>query len=203
MPTTNSKRTTSKIKYRELAPGDWPVVVSLFGRQGACGGCWCMWWRVARGGRLWEETKGAKARLQSKRLIESGRMQAVLAFDGEEPVGWCTFGPRKDFPRIETVKAYVPPDDASVWSIPCLFIIRAYRGQGIATELGRTAVAAAGRRGAVIVEGYPVTTTKDGRRVAPVYSWTGPLTVFEQCGFDIVQRINPLRPVVRRSVRCG
>ena len=114
MPTTNRKSARSRIEYRELTTGDWPVVVSLFGRQGACGGCWCMWWRVARGGKLWDDTKGAKARLQSKRLIESGRMHAVLAFDGEEPVGWCTFGPREDFPRLETVKAYVPPDDASV-----------------------------------------------------------------------------------------
>ena len=29
-------------------PDDWDDLARLFGARGACGGCWCMWWRLAR-----------------------------------------------------------------------------------------------------------------------------------------------------------
>ena len=52
--------TESSIEVRTLKADDWPVIRRLFGDNGACGGCWCMWWRVPRGGKLWEEAKGGK-----------------------------------------------------------------------------------------------------------------------------------------------
>jgi hypothetical protein len=43
----------SRIETRELAPGLWADLEALFGGNGACGGCWCMYWRLsgARTGR--------------------------------------------------------------------------------------------------------------------------------------------------------
>jgi GNAT superfamily N-acetyltransferase len=189
------------IRYREVTTRDWPVVAELFGDKGACGGCWCMWWRIERGGRLWEQTKGEPSRRRFKRLIESGRVKAVLAFEGPRPVGWCTFGPRADFPRLETVKAYQPPDARPVWSIPCFFILPGYRGRGVSTGLLKAAVAAARRAGAHVLEGYPVTTTRDGRRIAAAFAWTGGLGAFEKAGFRTVRQSPPTRPLVRRAVR--
>jgi hypothetical protein len=46
------------VEVRELASSDWPVIEGLFGSKGACGGCWCMWWRVPQGGQWWEAAKG-------------------------------------------------------------------------------------------------------------------------------------------------
>ena len=47
----------SNLTVRPLREDDWPAIEELFGSNGACGGCWCMWWRVPRGGKLWTEMK--------------------------------------------------------------------------------------------------------------------------------------------------
>ena len=60
------------LDIRPLAPGDWPIIVKLFGDNGACGGCWCMWPRVPRGGKLWDDLKGAKNRDCFRRLVRAG-----------------------------------------------------------------------------------------------------------------------------------
>ncbi|MBM3292852.1 hypothetical protein FJY84_09285 [Candidatus Bathyarchaeota archaeon] len=57
------------------------------------------------------------------------------------------------------------------------------------------------RRGVKIVEGYPVTHTKDGRRIASKMAWTGPEKVFEEFGFKTVQSEVLLRPLVRLDLR--
>jgi len=47
------------------------------------------------------------------------------------------------------------------------------------------------------VEAYPVTATKDGKRLASSFAWTGPLSIFCEQGFEEVQRLAPTRPLVR------
>ena len=34
------------ITYEELAPDLWADLATLFGRNGAQEGCWCVWWRI-------------------------------------------------------------------------------------------------------------------------------------------------------------
>ena len=185
------------IVYKELNPSRWPAFKELFGARGACGGCWCMWWRVERGGKLWEETKGQRAKARMKKLVASGKASGIIAFDGKKPVGWCSFGPRTDFPRIETVKAYRRDDTANVWCINCFFIARSHRGQGVARGLIRAAVETMAKRKVRIIEGYPVTKTHDGKTLAAAFSWTGPLVIFEELGFAEVQRLAATKPLVR------
>ena len=84
------------ITYRELRKTDWPQIEKLFGDKGACGGCWCMYWRLPRGGKLWEEMKGARNKREFKKLLSAGRVRGILAFDRTQAVGWCSFGPRAD-----------------------------------------------------------------------------------------------------------
>jgi GNAT superfamily N-acetyltransferase len=160
-----------------------------------------MWWRVERGGRLWEQTRGEPARRRLRALVRSGRATGILAFDGEEPVGWCAFGPRRDFPRLERVRAYRREDAGDVWSVNCFFIARPWRGRGVAKGLLRAALRAIRARGGGVVEGYPVTTTRNGRRLPAAFAYTGPLPIFEEEGFEVVQRLSRTRPLVRRRVR--
>ncbi|MCP4604686.1 MAG: GNAT family N-acetyltransferase [Proteobacteria bacterium] len=185
------------IRYEELKSHLWPNFEALFGAKGACGGCWCQWWRVERGGKLWEETKGEKARERMKALVLSDAAMGILAFDEDTPVGWCSFGPRSDFPRLETVKAYRRDDTADEWCVNCFFIERGYRGKGIARGLLDSAIKAVWRHGADTIEAYPVTTAGDGKKLAPAFSWTGPLRIFEERGFKEIQRLAPTKPLVR------
>lgn len=192
-----SERPTSSLRCVELSPDMWPSLQSLFGRNGACGGCWCMWWRVERGGKLWDETRGPKAKRMFKKLVTAGGARGILAFDSAVPVGWCAYGPRTEFPRLNRVKAYQRDDQAEVWSINCFYIARSHRGQGVARALLQAAVKACRAHGAKIVEGYPVTTTKDGRPLAAAFAWTGPQKIFDEEGFEVVQATPPTKPLVR------
>jgi len=192
---------TGKLTFRELDPGLWPALAELFGSSGACGGCWCQWWRVERGGKLWEQVKGKRARARMKKLTESGKALGILAFEGKRAVGWCSFGPRADFPRLETVRAYRRHDTAGVWCVNCFFIARSHRGQGVARGLLQAALRAMRKRKVKMVEAYPVTTTRDGRRLAAAFSWTGPQKIFAEQGFTEIQRLSTSRPLVRLNLR--
>jgi len=184
------------IRFEELRPDLWPAVERLFGPNGACAGCWCMYWRV-ESNKEWSEIRGARAKKALKNLIQKGKAHGVLAFAEDKPVAWCSFGPRPDFPNLERVRAYKRNDISDVWSVICFFIHRKWRRKGFSRGLLRAAVEAMRRRGVKIVEGYPVTTTKDGRRLSPSFAWTGPLKIFEELGFKTVESTNPLKPLVR------
>jgi hypothetical protein len=55
--------------------------------------------------------------------------------------------------------------------------------------------------GVEIVEAYPVTTTKNGKRLSSSFAWTGPLKIFEEIGFKTVQSISPLKPLMRMELK--
>jgi GNAT superfamily N-acetyltransferase len=169
------------LRTEDLRPGLWPQVEVLFGGNGACGGCWCQAWRIEKGER-WDDVKGAEAKERLRRGIESGTTFGVLAFDGEAPIGWCTYGPRTSFPRLERARTLRCEDAADVWSIPCFFVLRTHRRQGVAGVLLDRALRAMGERGATIAEGYPSAPNKDGSYIA-AFSWTGTMPLFERAGF--------------------
>lgn len=181
-------------------PERWKDLEKLFGAKGACGGCWCQWWRIPKGGKLWEETKGDKAKARMKTLIVSGELTGLLAYDGSQAVGWCSFGPRLSFPRTERMRAYSRDDIEKVWSVNCFFIDKDYRHQGLAKALLKAAMKLMKKRKVKIVEGYPTPLTKDGKQLPAAFAYTGPLKIFEDAGFEIIQRVSYSRPLVRRRL---
>ncbi|HNS74459.1 MAG TPA: GNAT family N-acetyltransferase [bacterium] len=165
----------------EVTPAHWPKVEELFGERGACGGCWCQAWRLEKGEK-WAEVKGAVARERLRRGIETGSIHAILAFEEDVPVGWCTFGPRPSFPLLDRTRAYQCEDAEQVWSIPCFYVLRTHRRRGVAHALLAAALAAMKSRGVRIVEGYPAKPNRDGSYIA-AFSWTGTDSLFEKAGF--------------------
>ena len=185
------------LRIRPVGRGDWKLVAQLFGDNGACGGCWCMWWRVERGGKTWEAAKGATNRQRLQRLLASDRVHAVLALDGEEPVGWCSFGPRASFPRLLNSRVLQRPlaaADEPLWSIVCFFIAARRRGRGVATRLLAAAAARAFALGARTLEGYPV-ETRDGKPSPAAFAWTGVPPLFARAGFRRIARSAGMRPI--------
>ncbi|HSM11185.1 MAG TPA: GNAT family N-acetyltransferase [Lysobacter sp.] len=171
------------IVTRPLTARDWPLIETLFGAKGACGGCWCMWWRVPMGGKTWDAAKGEPNRIAFKALVESGRASGVLAFAGDTPVGWCAAGPRGQFPRIERSKALVRAWSDATWSLNCLYVPARWRGRGVATALVASAVGLARDRGATEIEAYPQ-VVRPGERQAGAFVWTGVPSLFESAGFQ-------------------
>ena len=187
-----------RIRVEDLRPELWPQVEGLFGKNGACGGCWCQAWRIEKGER-WDDVKGAEARERLRRGIESGTTFGVLALDGETPIGWCTYGPRDSFPRLNRARSLRCDDSSDMWSVPCFFVVRDYRRQGVATALLGHALHAMAEHGVEIVEGYPAAPNADGTYIA-AFSWTGTMALFEKAGFTIAGNAEGSKRRMRKTL---
>ena len=184
------------IDMRPLTAPRWPDLVSLFGPRGACGGCWCMTPRLSRS--VYEQQKGEGNRRALRRLLSRGRIPGLLAYLDGRPVGWCSVEPREAFGMLARSRILRPVDDQSVWSIVCLFVHKDHRGKGLCRALVEGAVRHAARRGARIVEAYPV---EPKRAYMPaVFAFTGFASVFRNSGFVEVARRSSTRPIMRRGL---
>jgi GNAT superfamily N-acetyltransferase len=89
-------------------------------------------------------------------------------------------------------------DEAGVWSIVCFYIDRRHRGRGVASALLEGAVEHARKKGARIVEGYPIDSSV--RKVPNAEGYYGFQSMFEAAGFEEVVRRSPSRPVMRYRI---
>ncbi|MFN0171629.1 MAG: GNAT family N-acetyltransferase [Bryobacteraceae bacterium] len=174
----------------------WPDLERLFGKRGACGGCWCMYWRRTRA--EFNAGKGATNRRALMQLVESETPPGVVAYSGEEPVGWCAVAPRDTYPTLARSRILKPVDDAPVWSVSCLFVARPFRRKGVSEILIRAAAELARQHGAALVEAYPV---EPKAPMADAFVWTGLAPAFVRAGFTEVARRSPTRPILRLAVR--
>lgn len=172
----------------------WDDLERLFGARGACGGCWCMWYRLPRA--EYERQKGAGNRDALRRLLDGKGPAGVIAYAGGDPVGWCAVAPRSAFPRLERARTLRPIDDQPVWSIVCVFVAAAHRRKGVSVALLEGAAGYAGSLGARIVEGYPVEPR--GGTIPSVFAHPGTPSAFRAAGFTEVARGSPTRPIMRR-----
>ena len=106
-----------EFKTKKLTPRLWPDIEELFGKTGACGGCWCMSWRREKGDD-WEANKGAENKKRLKSLVLSGKAHGVLAYYGKEPIGWCSFDRRLDYFKLDRSPSLKCDDAERIWSIP-------------------------------------------------------------------------------------
>lgn len=158
-----------------------------------------MRWHLARA--RFVDQRGALNHQALRRGIASGRRTGILAYRDGEPVGWCSIGPREDFPLLETSDLLARVDDRAVWSITCLFVARRARRQGVSVPLIQGAVAYAAGNHADIVEAYPVVPLKDPMPVAA--AMTGIYSAFKKAGFTEVLRRVDIRPIMRFEITAG
>src|SRR5574341_373213 len=193
MASPAKKTKKPKLRFFPATKERWKDLVKLFGEKGACSGCWCMWWQQSA--REFSQNSGDKNKKLLKKRIDSGIIPGILAYDKNEPVGWCAVEPRESCPRLEKSRSLKPIDNQPVWSLVCFFVANDYRRQGVSTELVKAAVTYAKKKGAEIVEGYP-SYTKNNRLPDP-WVWTGLFSAFIRAGFKEVMRRSKSRPVMR------
>lgn len=170
----------------------WSDLEELFGLNGACGGCWCMFWKLR--GKAYDESRGSAARQMHKSLVDAGTVTGLLAYLDGEVVGWVAVEPRRAYEKLAYSRTLKPVDDEDVWSVTCFYVARRYRRRGVTVRLLKAAVEHVRSQGGRIVEGYPV-DVKD--KAAPPFIFTGTASAFRQAGFKEVARNAPTRPIFR------
>ena len=198
---------TTALDIRPLTPERLPDLGSLFEQGGDPKWCWCAYFRI----RGFDFSKGGKERHRAAMeaatyaTAEEDRAPGLVAYDGDEAVGWISIGPREDYERLAHSTVLKPLDDRPVWSIVCFVVGRQARGRGVARKLLEAGVDYAREHGARLLEAYPVEVA-EGTRVPPGDVYRGTLSMFEQAGFEVAaRRTTPgsrtTRPIVRRAIR--
>ena len=84
---------TTELSFKPLKRNLWTDFEELFGPNGACAGCWCMFWKLR--GKAYEEARGYETRQMHKSIVDSGIVTGLLAYLHGEVVGWIAVEPRE------------------------------------------------------------------------------------------------------------
>ena len=187
----------SNLKFHPVTPEKWKDLASLFGERGACGGCWCMWWRMTRS--EFSQKKGDGNRKAMKKIVDSGEVPGILAYLGKEPIGWCSVAPREAFSSLERSRVLKRVDDEPVWSVVCFFVAKPFRYKGVTVALLKAAIEYVKKQGGKIVEGYPIKPKT--KKFPDVFANTGLASAFLQSGFEEVARRSKTRPIMRYYIK--
>ena len=177
-----------KLTIHPGTPDLWLALRDLFGEKGACGGCWCMYWRIGN------EYRRRSQEANRADLHEVVTPPGLIAFDGELAVGWCQLTPRALLPWLD--RAWQRIDDLPVWSISCFYVRKEYRRQGITSALIQKAIETARKAGVPSLEGYPLDAD-----LSPSATGTGYVSTFLRAGFRVVGRRSHARPILRLDLR--
>jgi len=183
------------LSFHPLTQKLWRDFELLFGKNGACGGCWCMYWKLR--GKDFSENTGNTARQMQKAIVDSKTVPGLLAYSEGYPVGWIAVEPRSAYPKLAHSRILKPIDDQEVWSITCFFVEKKHRRKGITVGLLKAAVEYVRTQGGKIVEGYPVDAQQNQ---SDAFVYTGTASAFKKAGFEEVARNSLTRPIFRFTI---
>jgi GNAT superfamily N-acetyltransferase len=182
----------------------WQDLELIFGTADYPFYCQCQRFKVS--GWLWRDTSLDERLAMQVASTECGNPDAehtsgLVAYAGDEPVGWVAVEPRIAYPKLRTLR--VPwtgraedKDDEGVWAVTCFCIRKGFRGQGLTYPLAKAAAAHAEERGATAVEGYAM-VTQPGTEITWGELHVGAAQVFEEAGFVEISAPTKRRRVVR------
>ena len=140
--------------------------------------CWCLSYRVAS-----TENRALTGTARGDRVKQFVRQKpppGVLAYDGDEVVGWAAVHPRADT-SFATNRRIPHVDGVDVWSVWCIRVRPGHRGEGISHALLEGAVDFARANGAPAIEGYPVDNGSE--KVDLTMAYVGTRRLFQKAGF--------------------
>jgi GNAT superfamily N-acetyltransferase len=194
MPKTIDADIAGDLTFEPLSKKNWAAFVQLFGERGACGNCWCMYFRLPKG--EFADGKADDGNKESmKELVWAGAPTGILGFYDGLPVAWCAFAPREDYMKMAKSRVHRRIDDEAVWSITCFFIDKHFRRMGVSVAMLEGVIAIARSQGIKIIEAYPTIPTQ--ATLPDSFAWIGLYKSFERAGFKIADQTSKNRPMVR------
>lgn len=168
-------RSKSAVVVRPVTEARFADLARLFEARGGPHFCWCSVYRFA-GVRTMSKAE-KKSALHG--LVRSSTPVGVLAYDGDEPIGWCSIAPRQTYARLARSRTMPrkTPETTPTWVVLCFFVPRPHRKSGVAHALLRGALDYAQEQGAEVVEGYPFDTS------AATATHRGHSSMFKAAGF--------------------
>jgi GNAT superfamily N-acetyltransferase len=177
---------------------------TLYGERGSAQRCRCQRYKLHPGesfASLGAQELAARQQEQTRcGEPAAGPTSGLVAYLGEEPVGWCAVEPRPAYHallrppfRIHWEGREEDREDESVWAITCLFVRAGHRKRGISRALAEAAVEHARGQGARAVEAYPLVV----KNVIDEELHVGTESVFADAGLSVVSHPSKRRVVMR------
>ena len=126
-----------------------------------------------------------------KARIDKSTTVGLLGYLEDKPVAWVSIAPRDTYRELGGPKA---DTGERIWSLACMYVHRALRGEGRGLELIEAAKAYAKKRGGTVLEAYPVDPK------SPSYRFMGFVPAFKRLGFEEVARAGSRRHVMRLAL---
>jgi GNAT superfamily N-acetyltransferase len=180
-------------------------LLAVFGDRGSSAECFCQRYKLAPReafSRFPREERRARLLEQTRCGDPDGAVTSgIVAYLGEEPVGWCAVEPRPAYFGLARVYR-VPWEgrsedkaDEGVWAVTCVLVRAGFRKRGVAYALASAAVDHARQGGARALEAYPY------RSEVGEITWdeihVGAQSIFAAAGMREVSRPGKRRVVMR------
>src|SRR5882757_9999207 len=106
-----------RLQVRSVTEESWPDFVRLFEARGGPHYCWCTPYRFADA----HEMSKAEKKTAMKQRVAKAVPVGVIAYDGSEPVGWCSIAPRETYVKLARSRTMprVTPTETSTWVVLC------------------------------------------------------------------------------------
>lgn len=183
-------------RIEPLSEATWEAFAALVRKHnGIFGGCWCTSFHPDA-----DRRQGPDGEAVKQRLVLAGRAHAALVLDGEQAIGWAEYGPPAELPRIYHRKEYeAHPGQPADYRVPCFFVDRDHRRQGVASAALAGVVDLVAAAGGGTIEGYPRTDIGT-KKLSASFLFSGTVAMFEREGFTMMRPLGALRCVMRADI---
>jgi GNAT superfamily N-acetyltransferase len=179
-----------KLTFKPVTRSTRDDFIEVFAGRGGPKHCWCMLWRTNRD--EIKDTKGPARKGQILSRVDAGTPIGLVGYAGGAPVAWVSVAPKPTFTGNLGGPDSVPED--KVWSLTCMYMRTALRGEGAGHQLIEAAIRYAEKRGAKVLEAYPVDPE------SPSYRHMGFIPAFEAAGFREVGTAGTRRHVLQLTL---
>ncbi|MCC7458928.1 MAG: GNAT family N-acetyltransferase [Nitrospira sp.] len=154
--------------------------------------CYCQFPHVDPSRGVWSERTAEQNRAAACERIACGRMQGLLAYRGDEVVGWCNAAPRA---LLEAFADEPDPGAQRLGQITCFVVAQPHRRAGVARALLDAACEHLREQGLSLAEARP-----SRKAASDAQHHQGPLSLYLAAGFSVHREDDDGTVVVRRAL---